>query len=87
MVVAPMAQPAKNAEPVEEYEYALLQESHCDHLHNAQIADRCFLSYEGLPPNFSLLQNMTAGALAGIAVRLPGIPVLRGRTWQTDGIL
>ena len=25
-------------------------------------------SYEGLPPNFSLLQNMTAGAFAGIAV-------------------
>ena len=27
-------------------------------------------SYEGLPPNFSLLQNMTAGAFAGIAVSL-----------------
>ena len=25
-------------------------------------------SYEGLPPNFSLLQNMAAGAFAGIAV-------------------
>jgi len=24
--------------------------------------------YEGLPPNFSLLQNMAAGAFAGIAV-------------------
>lgn len=27
------------------------------------------LSYESLPPNFSLLQNMAAGAFAGIAVR------------------
>lgn len=27
-------------------------------------------SYEALPPNFSLLQNMVAGAFAGIAVRL-----------------
>lgn len=27
-----------------------------------------FSSYEGLPPNFSLLQNMAAGAFAGIAV-------------------
>lgn len=27
-------------------------------------------SYESLPPNFSLLQNMAAGAFAGIAVRL-----------------
>jgi len=26
-------------------------------------------SYEGLPPNFSLAANMTAGAFAGIAVR------------------
>lgn len=26
------------------------------------------LSYESLPPNFSLLQNMAAGAFAGIAV-------------------
>lgn len=25
-------------------------------------------SYESLPPNFSLLQNMAAGAFAGIAV-------------------
>jgi hypothetical protein len=26
-------------------------------------------SYETLPPNFSLVQNMAAGAFAGIAVR------------------
>jgi hypothetical protein len=29
-------------------------------------------SYEGLPPNFSLLQNMVAGAFAGIAVSFLG---------------
>jgi hypothetical protein len=29
-----------------------------------------YLSYESLPPNFSLLQNMAAGAFAGIAVCL-----------------
>lgn len=34
------------------------------------IADTPSNSYEGLPPNFSLLQNMTAGAFAGIAVSL-----------------
>lgn len=28
------------------------------------------ISYESLPPNFSLLQNMAAGAFAGIAVRV-----------------
>lgn len=28
-------------------------------------------SYESLPPNFSLLQNMAAGAFAGIAVCPP----------------
>jgi hypothetical protein len=27
--------------------------------------------YESLPPNFSLLQNMAAGAFAGIAVHHP----------------
>lgn len=30
--------------------------------------DRFLRSYESLPPNFSLLQNMAAGAFAGIAV-------------------
>lgn len=30
-----------------------------------------WISYEGLPPNFSLLQNMAAGAFAGIAVSCP----------------
>lgn len=30
-------------------------------------------SYESLPPNFSLVQNMAAGAFAGIAVR-PSTP-------------
>lgn len=30
------------------------------------FSDLC--SYESLPPNFSLLQNMAAGAFAGIAV-------------------
>lgn len=31
-------------------------------------ADRYLNSYESLPPNFSLVQNMVAGAFAGIAV-------------------
>jgi hypothetical protein len=40
-------------------------------------ADRCGVccSYESLPPNFSLLQNMAAGAFAGIAVS-------NGRNWD-----
>lgn len=29
------------------------------------------LSYEALPPNFSVAENMAAGAFAGIAVSLP----------------
>ncbi|KFY34692.1 hypothetical protein V495_08128, partial [Pseudogymnoascus sp. VKM F-4514 (FW-929)] len=31
--------------------------------------------YEGLPPNFSLLQNMTAGAVAGIAEHTVMYPI------------
>lgn len=34
------------------------------------IANHYRPSYESLPPNFSLLQNMMAGAFAGIAVRV-----------------
>ena len=30
-----------------------------------------YFSYESLPPDFTLLQNMAAGAFAGIAVSLP----------------
>lgn len=43
-------------------------------------------SYEGLPPNFSLLQNMAAGAFAGIAVsdRRPRL-VSRARTDSLTG--
>jgi hypothetical protein len=33
------------------------------------LTDICAPSYESLPPNFSLSQNMAAGAFAGIAVR------------------
>lgn len=32
------------------------------------MSNGAFHSYEGLPPNFSLAANMTAGAFAGIAV-------------------
>jgi len=74
--VVSMAQP--NAEPVEDYEY-VPPEFALSHTHPFHSLHRCHLkkhadlnnSYEGLPPNFSLLQNMTAGAFAGIAVCLP----------------
>lgn len=56
------------AVPVEEYEYGLSTK---------QTSEQPFLtpnlSYETLPPNFSLADNMLAGAFAGIAVR----PLLR----------
>lgn len=35
----------------------------------------CLASYESLPPNFSLLQNMAAGAFAGIAVCFTSLPL------------
>lgn len=35
----------------------------------ARTKTDAYCSYEGLPPNFSLVQNMAAGAFAGIAVR------------------
>lgn len=53
------------AVPVEEYEY----EFSC----SEQVSEKSLLtrirSYETLPPNFSLADNMLAGAFAGIAVR------------------
>lgn len=66
-----MAQP--NAEPVEEYEYAknLTQNHLCAWKNVVHVADPWEYSYEALPPNFSLLQNMLAGAFAGIAVCTP----------------
>lgn len=39
---------------------------------NAELIEH---DYEGLPPNFSLLQNMTAGALAGIAEHTVMYPI------------
>lgn len=67
-----MAQP--DAEPVEEHEYVPLRKKwrhtlqHPRDLHRFRRGLTSPCSYEGLPPNFSLLQNMTAGAFAGIAV-------------------
>jgi hypothetical protein len=70
VVAVPMAQPT--AEPVEDYEYVQTFAWPISSFESiVQIADSVSNSYEGLPPNFSLLQNMTAGALAGIAVRAP----------------
>jgi hypothetical protein len=62
-----MAQP--DAQPVEEYEY--VWHSASSHIKSLRCTDtkRVLDSYESLPPNFSLLQNMVAGAFAGIAVR------------------
>ncbi|UQC87083.1 uncharacterized protein CLUP02_12585 [Colletotrichum lupini] len=57
--VAAMAQP--NAEPAEEYDTLLLT--------------LCSTSYESLPPNFSLVQNMAAGAFAGIAEHTVMYPI------------
>lgn len=70
-----MAQMAKpDAEPLEEYDEYVL-DGHGGNwlssfiLWEAQVADVSCLRYESLPPNFSLIQNMAAGAFAGIAVR------------------
>lgn len=67
-VASPMAQP--NAEPVEDYECVdtlpcrrSTKGTYCEERWCADI----ICSYESLPPNFSLLQNMAAGAFAGIA--------------------
>lgn len=54
------------AVPVEEYEYGLS----CSKQFSEQTLLTLNLSYETLPPNFSLVDNMLAGAFAGIAVRL-----------------
>lgn len=48
----------------------------------------CLTSYESLPPNFSLAQNMIAGAFAGIAVSpitfaFRGQPVIANRMLGT----
>lgn len=40
--------------------------------------------YEALPPNFSLAQNMAAGAFAGIAVSLLIAEELPGNYWSRD---
>lgn len=47
--------------------------SHCNACADLALRPPC--SYESLPPNFSLLQNMVAGAFAGIAVRTEASPV------------
>lgn len=49
----------------EDYEY-VLRGSRAGSLEAE--ANTVFISYEGLPSNFSLAANMTAGAFAGIAV-------------------
>lgn len=36
--------------------------------------------YEGLPPNFTLVENMAAGAFAGIAVSFAFDPTMRETT-------
>lgn len=73
MAVAPMAQP--NAEPVEEYEYEQPRQGLSDLAkYLLQFTDPLEYSYEALPPNFSLVQNMLAGAFAGIAVSLSCTP-------------
>ena len=64
-----MAQP--NAEPEDDYEYVAIL--HCRRPAKGKRPENRLLgsltrsSYESLPPNFSLLQNMAAGAFAGIA--------------------
>lgn len=65
-----MTQP--NAAPVEDYEYGvsevavLMAAGLFFPRRRPRSADETD-SYESLPPNFSLLQNMAAGAFAGIA--------------------
>ena len=44
--------------------------------HQVRCADM-LISYEALPPNFSILQNCAAGAFAGIAVRRPPLNYTR----------
>ena len=58
-----MASPSPGAVPIEEYEYAL-SPSICFSEQGLTSSP----SYETLPPNFSLADNMLAGAFAGIAV-------------------
>lgn len=52
------------------------------------LTAHAYSSYEALPPNFSLLQNMAAGAFAGIAVCfLPPLRQMRFFAtwhWETD---
>lgn len=59
-----MAQPS--AELGEDYELVIAP---CLGPVTWRLTKLLFYSYESLPPNFSLLQNMAAGAFAGIAVR------------------
>lgn len=67
--MAPMAQPT--GEPVEDYEYVSAKLATCWPELPMTLTRWSTRSYESLPPNFSLLQNMAAGAFAGIAVRRP----------------
>lgn len=53
----------------------------------SSIDAKWFRSYESLPPNFSLAQNMAAGAFAGIAVRPKLDPLELGDVFKTDSIL
>ncbi len=48
---------------------ASLQQTMGDHVPVA-VAE---YDYEGLPPNFTLVENMAAGAFAGIAVSRPPV--------------
>lgn len=50
----------------EDYEY-----DSCNVIKSARSFTHCYGSYEALPPNFTLTNNMIAGAFAGIAVRSP----------------
>ncbi|KAI1462980.1 mitochondrial RNA-splicing protein MRS3 [Daldinia caldariorum] len=74
-----MAQPTI-VEPVEDYEYAFLPEAYrtiSDSQHDfyADTDLDLVTSYESLPPNFSLAQNMLAGAFAGIAEHTVMYPI------------
>lgn len=56
--------------PVDEHEYEVSQGK----LYIVIAMLMLYLSYESLPPDFSLADNMIAGAFAGIAVIFPNRP-------------
>lgn len=74
-----MAQPS--AEPVEDYECVISPFPVATKRAEWRLTNS-HDSYESLPPNFSLLQNMAAGAFAGIAVW--GRMRTRGQLYNAD---